>query len=86
MFAPCCWGSRPKPAPPARRCLVSMVSIDLSHHERDLLALAAQLVADEHCGDEYLTKESTISYRPSALTLLDGSNDQNLWMSLGEAA
>lgn len=27
---------------------------------------------DEHCGDEYLTKESTISYRPSALTLLDG--------------
>ncbi|MGP5009202.1 AAA family ATPase [Brachybacterium tyrofermentans] len=27
---------------------------------------------DEHCGDEYLTKELTISYRPSALTLLDG--------------
>lgn len=27
---------------------------------------------DEHCGNEYLTKESTISYRPSALTLLDG--------------
>ncbi|GFZ82803.1 AAA family ATPase [Nesterenkonia alkaliphila] len=27
---------------------------------------------DEHCGEEYLTKESTISYRPSALTLLDG--------------
>lgn len=27
---------------------------------------------DEHCGDEYLTKESTISYRPSALTLIDG--------------
>ncbi len=27
---------------------------------------------DEHCGDEYLTKESTISYRPSALALLDG--------------
>lgn len=27
---------------------------------------------DEHCGDEYLTKESTISYRPSALTLFDG--------------
>ncbi|AQA22115.1 AAA domain protein [Rhodococcus sp. MTM3W5.2] len=27
---------------------------------------------DEHCGDEYLTKESTISYRPSALNLLDG--------------
>lgn len=27
---------------------------------------------DEHCGDEYLTRESTISYRPSALTLLDG--------------
>lgn len=27
---------------------------------------------DEHCGDEYLTKGSTISYRPSALTLLDG--------------
>lgn len=27
---------------------------------------------DEHCGDEYLTKESSITYRPSALTLLDG--------------
>lgn len=27
---------------------------------------------DEHCGDEYLNKESTISYRPSALSLLDG--------------
>lgn len=27
---------------------------------------------DEHCGDEYLARESTISYRPSALTLLDG--------------
>lgn len=27
---------------------------------------------DEYCGDEYLTRESTISYRPSALTLLDG--------------
>jgi energy-coupling factor transporter ATP-binding protein EcfA2 len=27
---------------------------------------------DEHCGDEYVTKQSTISYRPSALTLLDG--------------
>jgi energy-coupling factor transporter ATP-binding protein EcfA2 len=27
---------------------------------------------DEHCGDQYLTKQSTISYRPSALTLLDG--------------
>lgn len=27
---------------------------------------------DEHCGDEYLTRESTISYRPSALMLLDG--------------
>lgn len=27
---------------------------------------------DEHCGDDYLTKESTISYRPSALSLLDG--------------
>lgn len=27
---------------------------------------------DEHCGDEYLTRESTISYRPSALSLLDG--------------
>lgn len=27
---------------------------------------------DEQCGDEYLTKESTISYRPSALVLMDG--------------
>ena len=27
---------------------------------------------DEHCGDDYLTKESTISYRPSSLSLLDG--------------
>lgn len=27
---------------------------------------------DEQCGDEYLTRESTITYRPSALTLLDG--------------
>jgi len=27
---------------------------------------------DEHCGDAYLTKESTVSYRPSTLTLLDG--------------
>lgn len=27
---------------------------------------------DEHCGDEYLNKQSIISYRPSALTLLDG--------------
>lgn len=27
---------------------------------------------DEHCGDEYLTKQSVISYRPSALVLLDG--------------
>lgn len=27
---------------------------------------------DEHCGEEYLTKESTISYRPPALSLLDG--------------
>ena len=27
---------------------------------------------DEHCGDEYLTKQSTITYRPSALVLLDG--------------
>lgn len=27
---------------------------------------------DEHCGDEYLSKQSTITYRPSALTLLDG--------------
>jgi len=27
---------------------------------------------DEHCGDEYLTRESSITYRPSALTLLDG--------------
>jgi energy-coupling factor transporter ATP-binding protein EcfA2 len=27
---------------------------------------------DEHCGDEYLAHESTITYRPSALTLFDG--------------
>lgn len=27
---------------------------------------------DVQCGNEYLTKKSTISYRPSALTLLDG--------------
>ncbi|WP_147794204.1 AAA family ATPase [Cellulomonas sp. Y8] len=27
---------------------------------------------DEHCGDEYLARQSTISYRPSALRLLDG--------------
>lgn len=27
---------------------------------------------DEHCGDEYLARESTITYRPSALTLFDG--------------
>lgn len=27
---------------------------------------------DEHCGDDYLVKESTISYRPSSLSLLDG--------------
>ena len=27
---------------------------------------------DEFCGDEYLTKESTISYKPLALSLLDG--------------
>jgi hypothetical protein len=27
---------------------------------------------DEHCGDDYLTKEPTISYRPSSLSLLDG--------------
>jgi energy-coupling factor transporter ATP-binding protein EcfA2 len=27
---------------------------------------------DKQCGEEYLTKQSTISYRPSALTLLDG--------------
>lgn len=27
---------------------------------------------DEYCGDEYLAKESTISYRPSILILLDG--------------
>src|SRR5690606_7526643 len=25
---------------------------------------------DEHCGDEYLSRESTITYRPSALVLL----------------
>jgi energy-coupling factor transporter ATP-binding protein EcfA2 len=27
---------------------------------------------DEHCGDVYLSKRSTLTYRPSALTLLDG--------------
>ncbi|CAL8979504.1 hypothetical protein CELL_03205 [Cellulomonas sp. T2.31MG-18] len=27
---------------------------------------------DEHCGDEYLTRESSVTYRPSALVLLDG--------------
>ncbi|MGL5828141.1 MAG: AAA family ATPase, partial [Angustibacter sp.] len=27
---------------------------------------------DEHCGDAYLSRDSEISYRPSALTLLDG--------------
>ena len=27
---------------------------------------------DEHCGDEYLSRESSVTYRPSALTLLDG--------------
>ncbi|KAA1399575.1 AAA family ATPase [Aeromicrobium ginsengisoli] len=27
---------------------------------------------DEHCGDEYLSHESSVTYRPSALTLLDG--------------
>lgn len=27
---------------------------------------------DEHCGDDYLARESTITYRPSALLLLDG--------------
>lgn len=27
---------------------------------------------DEYCGDQYLTKESQISYRPSTLTLFDG--------------
>ena len=27
---------------------------------------------DEHCGDDDLTKESTIPYRPSSLSLLDG--------------
>ncbi|MCA0146382.1 hypothetical protein [Blastococcus sp. LR1] len=27
---------------------------------------------DEHCGDAYLTKQSTITYRPSALGVIDG--------------
>ncbi|WP_246007697.1 AAA family ATPase [Gordonia oryzae] len=27
---------------------------------------------DEYCGDEYLSHESSVTYRPSALTLLDG--------------
>lgn len=27
---------------------------------------------DEHCGDEYLSHESIVTYRPSTLTLLDG--------------
>jgi energy-coupling factor transporter ATP-binding protein EcfA2 len=27
---------------------------------------------DEHCGDEYLSTKSTVTYRPSALSLLDG--------------
>lgn len=27
---------------------------------------------DEYCGDEYLSHESAVTYRPSALTLLDG--------------
>ncbi|WJR36111.1 AAA family ATPase [Mycobacteroides immunogenum] len=27
---------------------------------------------DEHCGDEYLSRDSSVTYRPSALTLLDG--------------
>lgn len=40
-----------------------------SSPRRELLKMSFY---DEHCGDEYLTKESTISYRPSALVLLDG--------------
>lgn len=27
---------------------------------------------DEHCGDEYLSRESSVTYRPSSLMLLDG--------------
>ncbi|VCT90260.1 hypothetical protein MHAS_01964 [Mycolicibacterium hassiacum DSM 44199] len=27
---------------------------------------------DEYCGDEYLSRDSTVTYRPSSLTLLDG--------------
>jgi energy-coupling factor transporter ATP-binding protein EcfA2 len=27
---------------------------------------------DEHCGDEYISTKSTVTYRPSALSLLDG--------------
>ena len=27
---------------------------------------------DEHCGDEYLSRESSVTYRPSTLVLLDG--------------
>lgn len=38
-------------------------------------ALLKMRFYDEYCGDEYLTKTSTISYRPSALALLDGLID-----------
>lgn len=35
-------------------------------------ALKKMSFYDEHCGNEYLTKESTLAYRPSILSLLDG--------------
>ncbi len=36
------------------------------------LAVKKMRFYDEHCGDVYLRRESTVSYRPSALGLLDG--------------
>jgi energy-coupling factor transporter ATP-binding protein EcfA2 len=58
-------------------CALIQYAADLDPREHKVPGPADPLIRqmhfyDEHCGDAYLARKSVISYRPSALVLMDG--------------
>lgn len=66
-----------RPAEPAAKL---WYSVDGEEHEQKFPGASDAVVKklsfyDEHCGDVYITTKSVVTYRPSALALLDGLID-----------
>jgi energy-coupling factor transporter ATP-binding protein EcfA2 len=65
---------RAEPAPPTAELIYTVAGTEHTQKYPDTATphMLKMSFYDEHCGDDYISTKSTVTYRPSVLSLLDG--------------